>query len=338
MKKNILFLIVVTTIFILTTILISYLTDNKQRNDGKIEIIATLFPQYDFAKQIGGDKVNVTLLLPPGSESHTYEPTPKDMVNINNSQLFIYTGKEMEPWAEQTIAGAKKNIRVLDLSKTVDLINPEDFEHEHEEHEEQEEHEHEHEHEEQGEHNHEHNEHNHEYDPHIWLDPRNAVQMVESIKNQLCEIDPDNKEYYTQNANAYIKQIQEMDKEFQETVNKSESKKLAFGGAFAYAYFIERYDLEFVSAYASCGESVEPSTKQIKDVIDYINDNKIPVVFYKEYTNGNVARTISESTGAKMLVFNTVHNVSKDEIANNATYVSIMKQNLENLKIALEVE
>lgn len=325
MKKNAMFLVTITIIFALVIGLISAISNRNKNSNGKIKVITTLFPQYDFAKQVGGDKVDVILLLPPGAESHTYEPTPKDMANINNCSLFVYTGKEMEPWAEQTIAGLKNNINVLDLSTTVNLINPEEFEHEHE-----------HEAEEHGEHK-EHD-HNHSYDPHIWLNPQYAIKMVESIRNELCQIDPENKEYYTQNANAYIKQIQELDKEFQETVNKSESKKLAFGGAFAYAYFIERYDLEFVSAYASCGENVEPSTTQIKEVIDYINENHLPAVFYKEYTNGNVARTVSESTGAQMLVFNTVHNVSKDEIKNNASYVSIMKQNLKNLKIALGVE
>jgi zinc transport system substrate-binding protein len=243
----------------------------------------------------------------------------------------------MEPWADKVISGMKDNVNVLDLSTTVKLINSEEFEEEHSieddhDHEDVEEHEEEHNHEHEEEH-----EHHHEYDPHIWLNPQYAIKMVESIKDELCRIDPENKDYYTANANSYIQEIQNLDNEFEETVNKSETKKIAFGGAFAYAYFIERYNLEFISAYDACGENVEPSTSKVKEVIDYINNNKLPVIFYKEYTNGNIAKTISESTGAKMLVFNTVHNVSKDEINNNASYVSIMKQNLENLKIALEV-
>lgn len=382
MKKNILFII--TLILIFTTIIgISVLiTDRNKKPNDKIEIVATLFPQYDFAKKIGGDKVNVTLLLPAGAESHTYEPTPKDMVNINNSKLFIYTGKEMEPWAEELISGMKDNVRVLDLSTTVKLINVEEFEEKHgmeeEEHSHEDEsntnleqkameklndylpnervyistnneshedsHDEKHEHEEDyEEHQHNHStehdhEHTHSYDPHIWLNPQYAIKMVESIKDELCKIDPQNAEYYTKNANAYIKEIQELDSDFEKTVNSSNSKKIAFGGAFAYSYFVERYNLDFVSAYTACGENVEPSTAQMKKVIDYIKDNNIPVIFYKEYTTGNVAKTISESTGTKMLVFNTVHNLSKDEIANNASYVSIMKQNLKNLKTALKVD
>ena len=325
MKEKVAFLVTLVLIFsAITAVLIKVTNPEKNRKDGKIEVVATLFPQYDFAKQIGGDKVNVTLLLPSGAESHTYEPTPQDMVTVNNSDLFVYTGKEMEPWADNLIAGMKNDINVLDLSTTVDLINVEEFEEAHEIEEHEEEHEHESEH-----------EHNHSYDPHIWLNPLYAIKMVKAIEDQLCVLDPENKEYYKNNATKYINQIKELDRQFEETVENSNTQKIAFGGAFAYAYFVERYNLDFATAYQACGENAEPSTTQIKDVIDYINDNKLPVIFYKEYTNGNVARTISESTGAKMLVFNTVHNPSKEELQNGATYLSIMTQNLENLKQAL---
>ena len=305
--------------------------DNK-KSDDKVEVIATLFPQYDFVKQIGGDKVNVTLLLPPGAESHTYEPTPQDMIKIDESDLFVYTGEEMEPWASSLISGMEKEINVLDLSTTVDLINVEEFEEEHgyetdEAHEEND----------NKDDNHaDTDEHHHSYDPHIWLNPLYAIQMIRSIENELCQVDPENEEFYRNNSNEYINQIELLDAEIEQTINSSRTRKIAFGGAFAYSYFIERYDLEFVTAYQACGENTEPSTKQVKDVIDYINENKLPVIFYKEYTNGNVARTISEETGAKMLVFNTVHNLSKEEIENGATYLSIMRQNLANLKEALQ--
>lgn len=332
MKKNIVFLIVLIIVFILTTFIIIKVKNLDKKESEKVEIIATLFPQYDFAKKIGGDKVNVTLLLPPGTESHTYEPTPQDMVNINNSNLFIYTGSEMEPWADNLISGMKNNINVLDLSTTVKLINEEEFEEKHNLEDEK----------------HIHNEihtydqhmHNdtHTYDPHIWLNPLYAIEMVKSIEEQLCNIDPINEQYYKKNAEEYIKQIIQLDAEFEETVNNSKNKKIAFGGAFAYAYFIERYNLDFISAYQTCGENAEPSTTQVKEVIEYINKNKIPVIFYKEYSTGNIAKTISEATGAKMLVFNTVHNVSKDELENGASYISIMRQNLENLKEALKQE
>lgn len=353
MKKGIAFIIILTIVFVSVTAIILGIKHPSKKNKGdKIEVVATLFPQYDFVKQVGGDKVDVTLLLPPGSESHTYEPTPQDMVLIDQSDLFIYTGKEMEPWAENLISGLKNNINVLDLSKSVDLINVEDFEEKHENEGETHEHHHEHddaedddeedgdehehaEHEHEHEHNHEENGHHHTYDPHIWLNPQYAIKMVRSVEQELSRIDPDNAEYYKTNADNYIKQISDLDKEFEETVKNAKNPKVAFGGAFAYAYFVERYNLDFVSAYETCGESAEPSTAKIKEVIDYINKNKIPVIFYKEYTTGNIAKTISEATGAKMLVFNTVHNLSKDELQSGASYVSIMRGNLDNLKQAL---
>ena len=300
MKKNIVFIIILITIFSVAVAAILNIKKINKNNGEKIEIMATLYPQYDFAKQIGGDKVNVTLMLPPGTESRTYEPTPQDMVKVNK----------------------------------VSLINSEEFEHKHEEEgEEENEDEHEHEHEHESE-----DEHHHTYDPHIWLNPQYAIKMAEAIRDELCNVDPDNAEYYKQNAENYIKEISTLDEEFESTVKKTNSKKIAFGGAFAYAYFVERYDLEFESAYDACGESAEPSTAKVKKVIDYINKNKIPVIFYKEYSTGNIAKTISEATGAEMLVFNTAHNVSKKEIEEGVTYVDIMKQNLQNLKKALKVE
>lgn len=367
MKRSISFIVVLLLVFsMITTLIINFSGMKDLRTTDKIEIITTLFPQYDFAKQIAGDKANVTLLLPPGTESHTYEPTPQDMIRINNSELFIYTGKEMEPWADNLISGMKNDINVLDLSSTVTLINMEEFEEEHSEttgHEHGEENEYnrdetkhndneneaseridsEHKHieklEHEEEHDHEHHasegEHHHEYDPHIWLNPQYAISMVRSIERKLSEIDSQNAEYYKNNADNYIRQIQALDSDIEEVIKNAPNKKIAFGGAFAYAYFIERYDLDFISAYETCGENSEPSTAQIKRVVDYIKDNKIPVIFYKEYTTGNIAKTISDETGAEMLVFNTVHNVSKKEIENGATYVSIMRQNLENLKQAL---
>lgn len=332
MKNKLLFILVLILLFIgIIAIIMGCTNINQNKENGKIQVITTLFPQYDFVKKVGGDKVNTTLLLPPGTESHTYEPTPRDMALINDSNLFVYTGSEMEPWADNLISGIEENINVLDLSASINLIHAEEFEEKH--YMEEEEYEHEEE-----EHEHEEEEHEHAYDPHFWLNPLYAIKMVESIRDELCKIDPDNSEYYTANAASYIQEIQTLDSEFEQTVASSSNPKIAFGGAFAYAYFVERYNLEFISAYSACGENVEPSTTQLKNVINYINENKIPVVFYKEYTNGNVAQTISESTGTQTLVFNTVHNVSKEEIANGASYISIMKQNLANLKIALGVK
>lgn len=320
MKKGITFLITIILIFSLLVIGISKINKQSQ-NEEKIKVIATLFPQYDFAKQIGGDKVDVSLLLTPGTETHTYEPTPQDIINVNRADLYIYTGKYMEPWSDKIANSITSNTQVLDASKNINLINEEQFEKEHDivdNNEEESD-----------------NNHHHEYDPHIWLNPQNAIGMVKNIEEELCNIDPQNKEYYQKNAENYINQLKSLDTEIETTIKESPKNKIAFGGTFAYAYFIQRYNLQYVSAYDSCGENSEPSVTKVKEVIDYMKENNINVIFYQELSAGKIADTISKETGATKLVFHTIHNASQEEINNGETYISLMKKNLQNLKQAL---
>ena len=320
MKKGITFLITIILIFSLLVIGISKINKQSQ-NEEKIKVIATLFPQYDFAKQIGGDKVDVSLLLTPGTETHTYEPTPQDIINVNRADLYIYTGKYMEPWSDKIANSITSNTQVLDASKNINLINEEQFEKEHDivdNNEEESD-----------------NSHHHEYDPHIWLNPQNAIGMVKNIEEELCNIDPQNKEYYQKNAENYINQLKSLDTEIETTIKESPKNKIAFGGTFAYAYFIQRYNLQYTSAYDSCGENSEPSVTKVKEVIDYMKENNINVIFYQELSAGKIADTISKETGATKLVFHTIHNASQEEINNGETYISLMKKNLQNLKQAL---
>ena len=255
MKKGITFLITIILIFSLLVIGISKINKQSQSEE-KIKVIATLFPQYDFAKQIGGDKVDVSLLLTPGTETHTYEPTPQDIINVNKADLYIYTGKYMEPWSDKIANSITSNTQVLDASKNINLINEEQFEKEHDTIDNNEEE--------------SDNSHHHEYDPHIWLNPQNAIGMVKNIEEELCNIDPQNKEYYQKNAENYINQLESLDTEIETTIKESPKNKIAFGGTFAYAYFIQRYNLQYVSAYDSCGENSEPSVTKVKEVIDYM--------------------------------------------------------------------
>ena len=265
---------------------------NTQKSD-KITVVTSLFPEYDFVKQIGKDKVDVKILLPPGTESHTYEPTPKDIVSINEADMFIYTSNQMEPWAEKIAESIdSKNTIILQAGQDINLI-----EIEHEDHKDHEE---------------------HTADAHIWLNPNNAIKMVENITDKLCLISPENAEYFRNNANAYIEELRKLDTEIEETVKNSGRKKL-----------------EYATAYDGCGEGAEPSAKKIKEIIDTINNEKIPVIFYEELSAGKIANMIADETNAKALVFNTAHNVTSSELENGVTYVSIMRENLENIKRAL---
>ena len=308
-------------IIIMTIIVMCFKTESVVKNEEKLQIVATLFPQYDFAKQIVKDKADVKLLLNSGVETHNYEPTGKDMITIlSGSDMFLYTGTNLEPWTEKIIQNLETtNCKIVNVSDGIELITIEEFEERHinseiliEEHEE---------------------EHKHKeiYDGHIWQNPKNAVKMLDNVLKALCDIDPDNAEYYTKNAEEYRNQILELDGELRNIVNQSERKEIAVGGEFAYAYLVEEYGINFVSVYTNCGEGEDPSIAKVKSVIDYINKYNIPVVYYEELSEGTVAKMIAEETEAEPLVLYSIHNGDTEK----DTYVSLMSKNLENLKKGL---
>lgn len=329
MRKSIVAGISFLILIVICLLLITCFNQNKIDDSQEIQIIATLFPQYDFAKNIVGDKANVKLLLNSGVETHNYEPTPKDMITINNSDIFLYTGKDLEPWTENIINSVENDLKIVDISEGIDLIKIEEFEqrhinkinaqyntiHNHEENE------------------HKNHAHNHEeiYDGHIWLNPQNALKMIDNITLAICNIDSENEEYYKKNAEDYKKQIMQLDEKLEKLVKEANRKEIAVGGEFAYAYLVERYDLDFVSVYNNCGDGEDPSIAKVKSVIDYMNKNNIKIVFYEELTEGTVAKMIAEETKAESLVLYSIHNadILKD------TYVSLFMKNIENLKKAL---
>lgn len=284
---------------------------NSGTDEGKVQIVATLFPQYDFAREIAGDRAEITLLLSPGVESHSYEPTPGDIVTINNADVFLYTGPYMEVWAQSIVDSLTGDVLICDVSQGVSLLESGEEE------------------EATGE------GHDHTMDPHIWTDPNNAMEMVKNITNALCEVDQANQDYYREREQAYLQQLEELDASFQSIVDSSSRKELVFGGRFALQYFTHRYGLTAVSAYDSCSHETEPSVAAIAEIIDRVQQDQIPVVYYEELTDPKVTRTICEATGAQMLLFHSCHNVSKDEFDGGATYLSLMQQNAENLKKGL---
>lgn len=288
--------------------------------DEKISITTTLFPQYDFAKAIAGDKANVKMILPLGSESHNYEPSPSDIIDIDSSDMFIYTGDYMEGWVSN-ILGNLTDTMVVDVSKNITLDKVED--------------ENDHDHDDDTDHDHAH-EHHHDYDPHIWTSPKNAMIIVDNITNALCDLDTKNAEYYKSNAQEYKLKLQHLDEEFQQVVQNGNTNKIFFGGKFALYYFARDYGLQYVSAYDSCSDETEPSAKTVASIISQMKEQHIPVIFYEELTNPTVAQTIANETGATPLLFHSCHNVSKEDFDNGVTYLSLMEQNVKNLKLALD--
>jgi zinc transport system substrate-binding protein len=296
-------------------------TDKEEQadtyNDDRLTVVTTLFPQYDFARQIGGEYADVSLVLLPGMESHMYDPTPGDMIRISNADMFIYTGAEMEPWAQELAESVDMTqVCVVDASEAVTLMLEED--------------------EDSDDHDDVGHQHTHTYDPHIWLDMENAIQMVKTIEAAFVEIDPVHADDYHANAQDYIVQLQALDEEIRTIVANGNRSDIVFGGRFAYGYFIHGYDLDYESVYDSCSADTEPSMAQMAAVIDYMEAHQVKYILYEELSTPNVARAIAETTGAQMLMFSTCHNVTKDEFESGITFIDLMQQNAATLKKALE--
>lgn len=312
MKKN----IVTILLLILTASVFcgcSGVDFNGSTQSGKLKIVTTIFPQYDFARQVAGDKAEISMLLYPGAESHSFEPTPQDIIKIREADLFIYTGGESDTWIKNLIKSSELNSsKVISLMETVeqdDLI----FE----------------------EHSHEGNMHNDYYDEHVWTSVENAQEVVEEICERLCVIDPSNKAYYELNAKNYISRLEELDAKFENIVEASKRKEIVFGDRFPFKYFAHEYGLNYYSAYPGCSAEAEPDAQTVSDLIDLVNNRKIPIVFYVEFSNEKTADVICEATNAKKLLFHSCHNVTKAEFESGITYIDLMNKNAENLREGL---
>ena len=282
-------------------------------DDGTLSIVCTLFPQYDFARQLVGDRAEVTLLLTPGTDSHSYDPSPVDMVKINECDLFIYTGDLMESWAADVVSGLENDVAVLNVSDGLELSAVENG------------------------HAQEHEEHEHAVDPHVWTDPVNAAEITRKIAAKLCEIDPENAEYYKANEESYTGKLADLDAEISAVTAAAKYKKIIMCDRFAMHYFCKRYGLEYVAAFDSCTSDTEPSPAVIVKITNEVKENNIPAVFAAELSNRKVAETVAAQTGAQVLELHSCHNLSAEDFNAGETYLSLMQRNLENLKIALGV-
>lgn len=288
----------------------------KSDDNGKIKIVSTLFPTYDFARAIGGTRADVTLLLSPGKESHSYEPSTGDVIKINGCDIFIFTGEYMEPWAQGLIDGLDNAPEVVDASRGIELDKEEEDEHHHDEHSS--------------------SEHHHDFDPHIWTSPLNCLTIVDNILEAMVEADGENASYYRKNAEEYKQKLIALDEELREIVSDAKTNKIYHGGRFSMHYFVKEYGLDWEAAYDSCSSDTEPSVRRICDMIDEMNRDGAGAVFYEELSNNSVARLISEETGAKMLLLHSCHNLSAAEFDSGETYLSLMEKNAQNLREALK--
>lgn len=288
-----------------------------------VKVVTTLFPLFDFTRQVGGDKVNVRLILPPGVEPHRFDPSPRDIVAISKADIFIYTGEAMEPWARRVQRSLDKSILVVDASKGISLAAPASGG-------------------EQAEGKHSHDDHHvcatcsgSDADPHIWLDFNRAQIMVDNVLNGLVARDPDNSAYYTANAKACKEKLQELDERTRKALAACEHKTIYSGGHFAFSYFVSRYGLKHVSPYEGFSPDAEPSPQAIGALVQSIRKSGAKAIFFEEMLEPSVAKVISEETGAKLLLLHAAHNLSKDELERGETYLSIMEGNLKRLKEGL---
>ena len=319
--------------FISILIFTSCSTKNTNSKKEGIKVVTTIFPIYDFTSAIANDKVDLSMLIKPGVEIHSYNPTPADIIAIENADLFIYIGGEGEKWVEKILDSIDtNNKRIIKLIDNVVALNEEIVEgmqeddHSHEE---------EHHHHEEESHSHEERHHHDVYDEHIWTSPKNAILMVNTINKSLCDIDPSNSEFYKDNATAYNNEIVNIDIELREVIDNAKRKKIVFGDRFPFRYLAYDYDLEYRAPFSGCSSELDIAPKTVTYLLDYIKSNNIPYIYYIELSNEKIANLLSEQTGAKKLKLHSVQNVSREEFKSGANYISIMKENIESLRKGL---
>jgi zinc transport system substrate-binding protein len=276
-----------------------------------LNVVTTLFPLYDFAKNIGKKKADVTLLLPPGVESHSFEPKPGDILKIHEADIFVYTGKFMEPWVEDVLKGiGDKGPLIIDSSRSVILTeDTTETEHKHK---------------------------RFKMDPHIWLDFSKARKMVDNILEGFLKRDPENSNFYQENATKYKIKLDKLDKRFKDSLSSCKKDVLIHGGHFAFGYLAKRYNMKYLSAYRGFAPDAEPTPGNLIELIRMLKDHNAKYIFYEELVSPKVAEVISRETGAKLLMLHGAHNVTREDLVRGVTFISLMEQNLKNLMTGLE--
>jgi zinc transport system substrate-binding protein len=302
---------------------------------------------YDFTKEIGGNKLEVTMLLVPGKEAHSYEPTPKDIIRINESSLFIYIGQAMEPWVKDILASISNNkTNILEIGNTIPMIDTREINtSQHEENEQDHHHAKDHHHKKEDHKDHEANQkvkhagephEHHAQDPHIWLDFELAQKTVALIAIELGKIDGANKEFYLENAKRYQEKLGLLDQKYRETILRCQLRTIMYGGHFAFGYLAKRYGLKYISPYAGFSSNAEPTPHKIAFLIEQIKKYQIDTLFIEELLEPKVAQTISSETGVKLEILHGAHNLSQEEFTKNLRFLEIMEVNLEKLKQGLK--
>ena len=289
--------------------LISCQAKQEKADPGKKLIVVTsLFPLYDLARNIGQDRADVSLLLPPGLEAHSFEPKPGDMVRLNQANVFIYTNSAMEPWVQDVLKGVQnRDLKVIESGHGIAMIS-------------------------------DHDRHGHDHgggDPHIWLDFSNAVKMVDHILAGFIEKDPLNRGFYQGNADAYKAKLNDLDRQFREGLSGCRKKIIVHGGHSAFGYLAQRYGLEYV-AVSGFSPDAEPTPAGMVRISKTLKANGLNHLFYEELLSPRIAESIARETGVSLLMLHGAHNVSKEEFERGVSFMDLMQINLQNLKRGLQ--
>ena len=298
----------------------------------KLKVAATLFPYYDFVRQVAGDQVELSLVIPAGMDSHSFEPTPKDIRIMQEADVIIANGGAMEHWVDQVVDSFdREDQTVVIMMDHVDAVEEEiveGMEHSDEGHG------HVHVHEDGEEDGHleeDESQYEIEYDEHIWTSPVNAMRMVDVIAETLTERDPDHGAMYQAGAAAYLEELERLDKEFREVRDSAVHDMIVMGDKFPLRYFVDTYGLRYRAAFSGCSSDTEPSARTIAYLIDKVKEEGLPVIYYLELSSHRVAEIIGEETGAVPLLFHSCHNVTRRQFEEGVTYRELMEQNVKNL-------
>ncbi len=290
----------------------------EAENDGKLRVVTTLFPYYDFARAVAGDRAEVTLLLSPGREAHSFEPTPLDAVTIARADVFVYNGGESEEWAEQMLSAAGAGIgtvvRMMDHADALAEEYVEGMQGAEEEEEDSDE---------------------IEYDEHIWTSPMNAAALCEALCEALCAADAANADAYRANCAAYTAALRELDGRFRALRENAARDLIVFGDRMPLLYFCEAYGLRYRAAFHGCSSDTEPSLATLKYLIDKVGEENIPVVYTVDLDSKKIAEAVAEATGAAVDTLYSLQTLSRADFDAGETYLTMMERNLTALERGL---
>ena len=323
--------------------LLAFLVLNREKfEQKKYSVVSTSFPGYDFARAVTKNtNISTKMLVKPGAETHTYEPTPQDIIDIKNADMFIYVGGDSDTWVEKILkdVDTKKThvVKLVDLVSTVEEEIVEGMEDE-DEHDHDHDHDHDHKHDHDHDHHHDHESHAHkhdheeeeeglEIDEHVWTSPKNAMEIVKKIAKVASEIDAAEKNKIDDNAEKYVAEIAQVDKDLHQAIDGKISE-IVVADRFPFRYFADEFGLKYAAAFSGCSEQTEASAKTISFLINKVKQDKVKKIYKIELSNGKIAETVSRDTGAEVLELHSAHNVTADDFSKGVTYVDLMKRNL----------